>query len=214
MAVGRGTRVRVVLAAAARRAPPGGVGVVRAGRPGHARTGDAECGVAALVADSFVAAGGRAGPWWRSPRSRSPWTRWTDGWRGDRDRVGVRCRLDGEADAFLMLVLSVYVARRSARGCWRSGLARYAFALAAGCCPGCARAAAALLAQGRDRVAGIALTVAARTSHCGRRTPPWRSRSSCWPSRSAGTSAGCGAPVAAGTSASPRSGVRSRSASP
>ena len=46
-------------------------------------------------------------------------------------------RFDGEADAFLILVLSVAVAPGTARGCWPSGQPATPSARRARCCPGC-----------------------------------------------------------------------------
>ena len=70
-------------------------------------------------------------------------------WTGTASAFGAR--LDGEADAFLMLVLSVEVARTHGAWVLAMGAARYVFAMAGWVLP-CMRAqpAAALLAQGGD----------------------------------------------------------------
>jgi len=76
-------------------------------------------------------------------------------------RVALGAIFDPEVDAFLILILSVYVPRRSARGCWRSGspLRRPGRQMAV---PWLRKPlAAALLAEGRRGDQGIVLTVAA-----------------------------------------------------
>jgi phosphatidylglycerophosphate synthase len=88
------------------------------------------CGVAALVADSFV-------------RGAAVWTLVAlaavalvldavDGRvaRSTGTASAFGARLDGEADAFLMLVLSVYVARSAGAWVLAIGLVRYQFAMA------------------------------------------------------------------------------------
>lgn len=88
------------------------------------------CGVAALVADSFV-------------REAAAWTLvalaaialaldTVDGQVARRTGTasGFGARLDGEADAFLMLVLSVYVARSAGAWVLAIGAVRYLFAIA------------------------------------------------------------------------------------
>ena len=88
------------------------------------------CGAAALVADSFV-------------RDAAVWTLVplavialvldaVDGRvaRGTGTVSGFGARLDGEADAFLMLVLSVYVARTTGVWVLAIGVVRYLFAVA------------------------------------------------------------------------------------
>lgn len=88
------------------------------------------CGVAALVADSFV-------------RDVAVWTLIAfavvalaldavDGRVARRTGTasGFGARLDGEADAFLMLVLSVYVARSAGAWVLAIGAVRYLFAIA------------------------------------------------------------------------------------
>lgn len=88
------------------------------------------CGVAALVADSFV-------------RDVAEWTLIAlavialaldavDGRVARRTGTasGFGARLDGEADAFLMLVLSVYVARSAGAWVLAIGAVRYLFAIA------------------------------------------------------------------------------------
>jgi phosphatidylglycerophosphate synthase len=62
-----------------------------------------------------------------------------DGWVARRSKTESKlgARFDGEVDAFLILVLSVYVAGSAGAWVLAIGAARYAF-FAAGCCRGCA----------------------------------------------------------------------------
>ncbi len=62
-----------------------------------------------------------------------------DGSRGARGRPRVGAQFDAEVDAFLILVLSVYVARRPARGCWRSARHVTRSSPPGGRCHGCVR---------------------------------------------------------------------------
>ena len=108
-------------------------------------------------------------------------------------------RFDGEADAFLILVLSVYVAARLGSWVLVIGAARYAFGrLGLVAALDARTAAGALLAQGRDRGPGR------RPHRCRGRGADRRPLSyaasgrrarRCWSSRSAGTCCGCGAPT-------------------
>ena len=104
-------------------------------------------------------------------------------------------RLDGEADAFLILVLSVLVAREHGAWVLGLGLIRYAYAVAARLLPWMQRPLPPR--YWRKVVAayvGIALTLAASglAHRQRRRTACWWSRRCCSPSRSAGTWCGCG----------------------
>jgi phosphatidylglycerophosphate synthase len=92
------------------------------------------CGVAALVADAFVA-GPTAGPSAAVVAGLAGVALaldWVDGrvarWTGTASAYGAR--LDGEADAFLILVLSLYVARSAGAWVVAMGAARYLFAVA------------------------------------------------------------------------------------
>src|ERR1700729_2578585 len=84
-------------------------------------------GVAALVADSF----GHPAPvaLLVSLAAVALALDAVDGWvaRGTRTTATVGARLDGEVDAFLILVLSVYVARSAGTWVLAIGAARYAF---------------------------------------------------------------------------------------
>ena len=108
------------------------------------------CAVAALVADSFVR--GAVG----APLSVLATTALVldavDGRVARRTGTASAfgARLDGEADAFLMLVLSVYVARSAGTWVLAMGAVRYLFAIAGWALPVDAGAAAcATVAQGR-----------------------------------------------------------------
>ena len=120
------------------------------GRPGHAHPGGARCGVAALTADSFGAAdaGGHArGAHRRSPSSLDA----VDGQVARRTGTvsALGARFDMEVDAFLILVLSVYVApdRRLVGAGDRAGALRAA-ARRADAAVAAPPGAAAALAQG------------------------------------------------------------------
>ena len=104
-------------------------------------------------------------------------------------------RFDGEVDAFLILVLSLYVA--PAVGWWvlAAGLARYAFAVAGWVLPWMrGRLEYRYWRKVVTAAAGIVLAVAAADvlPH-GVTVGPGRRARRCWPSRSAGTCGGCGA---------------------
>ena len=62
-----------------------------------------------------------------------------DGWVARRNGTtsALGARFDGEVDAFLILVLSVYVARSAGAWVLAIGAARYAFLAAGWCCRGC-----------------------------------------------------------------------------
>ena len=80
-----------------------------------------------------------------------------DGWVARRTGTAspLGAHFDGEVDAFLILVLSVYVARSAGAWVLAIGAARYAFLAAGWLLPWMREhAAAALLAQGRRRDAG------------------------------------------------------------
>ena len=96
------------------------------------------CGVTALVAESFV--GETAGRTLVVLAAVALALDAVDGWVARRTGTAhaFGAWLDGEADAFLMLVLSVYVARSAGTWVVAMGAARYVFAVAGGCCPGCA----------------------------------------------------------------------------
>jgi phosphatidylglycerophosphate synthase len=132
------------------------------------------CGVAALVADSVAdsVAGASSGSFSSSTTIRSLVALavvalvldLVDGrvarWTGTASAFGAR--LDGEADAFLMLVLSVHVARTHGAWVLAMGAARYAFAVAGWALP---RMRATLPARSWRKVvtavAGTALVFAA-----------------------------------------------------
>jgi phosphatidylglycerophosphate synthase len=88
------------------------------------------CGVAVLVVQSFVVQASVAAIVTLS--SVALVLDAVDGWVARRTRTASAfgARFDGEADAFLMLVLSVYVAAQVAGWVLAIGLARYAFAVA------------------------------------------------------------------------------------
>jgi phosphatidylglycerophosphate synthase len=88
------------------------------------------CGAAAMVADSF--AGQPAVTALVGLAVVALVLDAVDGWVARRTRSGSTfgARFDGEVDAFLMLVLSVYVARSMGAWVLAIGVARYAFALA------------------------------------------------------------------------------------
>jgi hypothetical protein len=91
-------------------------------------------GIAALVADSFE----RAVPvaLLTSLAAVALALDGVDGWVARRTRTAVLgARFDGETDAFLILVLSVYVARLAGAWVLAIGLARYAFLAASGPLP-------------------------------------------------------------------------------
>ena len=133
------------------------------------------CGVAALVADSFVEAGSvgtQAQSWWIATVALLLDA--VDGrvarLTGTVSRFGAR--LDGEADAFLMLVLSLYVAGSVvagsagagalAIGVLAIGAMRYLFAMAGWVLPWMrAQLPAAVLAEGRHCDRGDPLVFAA-----------------------------------------------------
>ena len=149
-------------------------------------------GVTALVADSFAAAGpGRA--CWSPLAAVALVLDAVDGWVARRTGTvsALGARFDMEVDAFLILVLSAYVADSLGGWVLAIGLMRYAFVAAGWVLPWLrGRAAAALLAQGRRgdpgrRARGRGVRPAAAA---GRRSPWWRSRWRCWSSRSAATS--------------------------
>ncbi len=95
------------------------------------------CGVAALVAESFSGA--------EVVTTLVPLTvvalalDFVDGRVARRTGTasGYGGRLDGEADAFLILVLSVYVARGRVHGCWRWAWSATRTQSRPGCCRGC-----------------------------------------------------------------------------
>ena len=118
-----------------------------------------------------------------------------DGWVARRTGIGsLGAKFDGEVDAFLILVLSVYVARSGLRlvapdrrGALPVRGGRMGPCVDAGAAP------AALLAQVRrghpgDRPHGRGGERAARGGHARRRSP---ARWCCWPSPSAATRGGC-----------------------
>jgi phosphatidylglycerophosphate synthase len=88
------------------------------------------CSVAALVADSFLQ--GTATPALIALTVVALSLDAVDGWVARRTRTAsvFGARFDGEADAFLILVLSVYVARSLGAWVLAIGAARYVFALA------------------------------------------------------------------------------------
>ena len=99
-----------------------------------------------------------------------------------------------EVDAFLILVLSVYVARSSGAWVLAIGAMRYAFVAAGWVLPW-------MRGQLPPRywrkvvaaIQGIVLVVAApAAAPAGWRSSRWRSRWRCWSSRSAVTCGGCG----------------------
>lgn len=104
--------------------PPGPADLVTLTR------GTLACGVAALVADAFF----------QEPAVRALLALTVaalvldavDGWIARRTRTASAfgARFDGEADAFFILVLSVYVARTAGGWVLAIGAARYAFAVA------------------------------------------------------------------------------------
>jgi phosphatidylglycerophosphate synthase len=92
------------------------------------------CGIAALVADAFVP-GTAVGPSAGTVAGLAAVALaldWVDGrvarWTGTASAYGAR--LDGEADAFLILVLSMYVARSAGAWVVAMGAVRYVFAVA------------------------------------------------------------------------------------
>lgn len=109
-------------------------------RCGHAELGPADlvtgtrailaCGVAALVADSFFQRS--AVPTLVALTVVALVLDAVDGWVARRTRTVSMfgARFDGEVDAFLILVLSVYVAHAVAEWVLAIGAARYAFAVA------------------------------------------------------------------------------------
>ena len=118
-----------------------------------------------------------------------------DGWVARRTRTAsaLGARFDGEVDAFLILVLSVYVARSAGAWVLAIGAARYAFLAAGWVLPWMREPLPPR--YWRKVVAatqGVVLAVAAAT--CCRRLdrPHSSSRSPCSPSRSAATCGGCG----------------------
>ncbi len=96
-------------------------------------------GVAALVADSF----GQPVPvaMLVSLAAVALALDAVDGWvaRRTRTTATLGAQFDGEVDAFLILVLSVYVARSAGAWVLAIGAARYAFLVAGGRFRGCAR---------------------------------------------------------------------------
>jgi phosphatidylglycerophosphate synthase len=88
------------------------------------------CGVAALVADSFLTQPAVAAIVVLSTLALVLDV--VDGWVARRTRTSTAfgARFDGEADAFLILVLSVYVSRSAGAWVLALGLARYLFAVA------------------------------------------------------------------------------------
>ena len=88
------------------------------------------CGVAALVADSFVTQPAVAAIVVLSTLALVLDV--VDGWVARRTRTSTAfgARFDGEVDAFLILVLSVYVSPLAGAWVLAIGLARYAFAVA------------------------------------------------------------------------------------
>ena len=123
-----------------------------------------------------------------------------DGWVARRTGTvsELGARFDMEVDAFLILVLSAYVADSLGGWVLAIGLMRYAFAAAGWVLPWLrGRAPAAVLAQGRRgdpgrRARGRGVR---RAAAAGRPSPWWRSRWRCWSSRSAAMWAGCGSTV-------------------
>ena len=121
-----------------------------------------------------------------------------DGWVARRTGTvsELGARFDMEADAFLILVLSGFVADSLGGWVLAIGLMRYAF-VAAGWVAAldAGRAPTAILAQGRRgdpgrraRGRGVRPAAAAVSP-----SPWWRSRWRCWSSPSAAMWAGCGA---------------------
>ena len=88
------------------------------------------CGVAALVADSFLTQPAVAAVVVLSTLALVLDV--VDGWVARRTRTSTAfgARFDGEVDAFLILVLSVYVSRSAGAWVLGLGLARYVFAVA------------------------------------------------------------------------------------
>ena len=88
------------------------------------------CGVAALVADSFLTQ--PAVPAIVVLSTLALVLDVVDGWVARRTRTSTAfgARFDGEVDAFLILVLSVYVSRSAGAWVLALGLARYLFAVA------------------------------------------------------------------------------------
>ena len=88
------------------------------------------CGVAALVADSFLTQPAVAAVVVLSTLALVLDV--VDGWVARRTRTSTAfgARFDGEVDAFLILVLSVYVSRSAGAWVLALGLARYVFAVA------------------------------------------------------------------------------------
>ena len=112
------------------------------------------CALAALVADSFVHSA--AVTTLVALATVALVSDAIDGWVARRTQTSTfGARFDGEVDAFLILVLSVYVADAVHGWVLAIGLARYAFAVAGWVLPWMRRAAAAaLLAEGGDRRPG------------------------------------------------------------
>ena len=134
-----------------------------------------------------------------------------DGWVARRTRTtATGAHLDGEVDAFLILVLSVYVARSIGAWVLAIGLARYAF-LAAGWALPWMRAP--LPPRHWRKVVcatqGIVLTVAAADVLPPAPTPrrARSARSRCSPSRSGATWCGCGVGATPRTDAARAPGV-------
>ena len=88
------------------------------------------CGVAALVAESFLTQAAVAAVVVLSTLALVLDV--VDGWVARRTRTATAfgARFDGEVDAFLILVLSVYVSRSAGAWVLALGLARYVFAVA------------------------------------------------------------------------------------
>jgi phosphatidylglycerophosphate synthase len=146
------TTVIAALAASVGLTPPGwsmgllcGVVLTAAVRLGMARSGARDlgpadlvtltratlaCGVAGLVVDAFLARPAVAAVVWVAAVALVLDA--VDGWvaRWTRTSSAFGARFDGEVDAFLILVLSVYVSRSAGAWVLVLGLARYAFAVA------------------------------------------------------------------------------------
>ena len=131
-------------------------GGARTGQPGHADPGDARRRrgrihgrlVQPAHSDDDVPGARPSSPW-----SSTPSTGGSPGAPGTTSPLGAR--FDMEVDAFLILVLSVYVGRTIGAWVLAIGVARYAFVAARVAGPVAARAAAAaLLVQGRGRDPG------------------------------------------------------------
>ena len=154
------------------------------------------CAVAALTADSFVGPAPVAAP--GHPQLPSPCSLDAVDGRVAR-RTGtvtpLGARFDMEVDAFLIAVLSVYVAPDVGAWVLAIGAMRYAYVAAGWALPWLRRPTPPRYwAKVVAAVQGVVLAVAAaeRAAHGRGRRSPSRSRSPCWWSRSAATCGGSG----------------------